>query len=67
MSWLQRQIRLPQFPRGFQLITDRVNKTRSELIGGVRALADVDSAPRDATDLIGGFQAWLTLTAGDLR
>ena len=37
--------------RAFQI------NTRSELIGGVRALADVDAAPKDATDLIGGKRA----------
>src|SRR3954452_1377726 len=37
--------------RAFQI------NSRTELIGGVRALADTDSAPRDATDLIGGKRA----------
>ncbi|MFT3706997.1 MAG: carboxypeptidase regulatory-like domain-containing protein [Archangium sp.] len=31
--------------------------SRTELIGGKRALADVEAAPRDATDLIGGKRA----------
>ncbi|MDP1823152.1 MAG: carboxypeptidase regulatory-like domain-containing protein [Archangium sp.] len=31
--------------------------SRVELIGGVRALADTDAAPKDATDLIGGKRA----------
>lgn len=37
--------------RAFQI------SSRVELIGGVRALADTDSAPKDATDLIGGKRA----------
>lgn len=37
--------------RAFQI------NSRTELIGGVRALADTDSAPKDATDLIGGKRA----------
>ena len=31
MSWMQRQICLPQFPRGFHLITDQVLKAFPEL------------------------------------
>jgi hypothetical protein len=37
--------------RAFQI------NSRTELIGGKRALADVEAAPRDATDLIGGKRA----------
>lgn len=37
--------------RAFQI------SSRTELIGGVRALADTDSAPKDATELIGGKRA----------
>lgn len=45
--------------RAFQI------NSRVELIGGVRALADVDSAPKDATDLIGGKRA--SGTDGDYK
>ena len=31
MSWMQQQIRLPQFPRGFHLITDHVLEVFPEL------------------------------------
>ncbi|MFZ5444948.1 MAG: carboxypeptidase regulatory-like domain-containing protein [Myxococcota bacterium] len=37
--------------RAFQITS------RTELIGGKRALADVEAAPKDATDLIGGKRA----------
>ena len=37
--------------RAFQI------NSRVELIGGVRGLGDTDSAPKDATDLIGGKRA----------
>lgn len=45
--------------RAFQITS------RTELIGGKRALADVDPAPRDATDLIGGKRA--LGTEGDFK
>jgi hypothetical protein len=45
--------------RAFQI------NSRTELIGGKRALADVEAAPRDATDLIGGTRA--TGANGDFK